>query len=181
MFLYSDLEQEIVNKLNAYYTLNCKDEQNNVLFEARTFPETDEEMKALVEDAYRRAITVICYNESVFNEPSININQVIQEETVSLYVVFFNTGFREADGLARQLAFTQKCLLGFTPQHCSDRIVLKTCKKTDWGNLEIRDTLTITTKKRIAQSENFDADDLGVLENDLDGLGAFKKQNVLQL
>jgi thioredoxin-related protein len=63
MFLYSNLEQELVDKLNAYYALNCKDEQNNVLFEARSFPETDEEMKALAEDAYEKPNIINAINE----------------------------------------------------------------------------------------------------------------------
>lgn len=180
MFLYSDLEQELVDKLNAYYAANCKDEDENVLFEARTFPESDNEMKSLVENTYEKPITVICYNESSFIDPSININQVIQDESILIYVVFFNTGFTGNDGMAKQIAATQQSILGYTPAHCSSRIVFKTCKKMDWGNLSVRDTLTIQVNKKILQSENFDTDELGVGENDTIGLSEFKQETVLQ-
>lgn len=112
---YGTLEIELVDLLNAFFVTNGVDH----LFEAIPIPQNQSEQ----ERPFIKGTISVQYFKSDY-QPSLNINQVAQAETVTLRFTFQTTNLRMTDGFYNLLDFTKKCLLGYKPTDAVTRLVI---------------------------------------------------------
>jgi len=112
---YGQLETEITNRLNDYFTsLSVSN-----LFEAKPIPENDSEgIRAFI-----KGTVYIQYLKSSY-QPTQSLNSVSQPETIILRLTFDVQNLRQANGFYNLIDHVKKSLLGYRPSNATTRLVI---------------------------------------------------------
>ena len=147
MSFYIDLQDELVDRLNAWFLAKT------LVFKAVSMPETDAEGQDIL-DTYRDTpIACVTYNDSVYKD-SDNVNHVVQGEVVSVAILLINYLVSSDTGIYEMQSQINQCLLGFNPSNCSKRLMLQKFQKVDWSNFGIYNTIFFNTERPVVQYDD---------------------------
>lgn len=114
---YGTAENEIVTRLNTYFTTNDVDN----LYEAALMPETEAEFKTFYANFTKARAAVQFIDTSP--QPSQSISSTVQEEIVRFRLCFEARKLRGAGGLYNMMELVKLSLIGYKLTNC-DRLSL---------------------------------------------------------
>ena len=120
---YDSLETEIVDVLKSYFAgvprTNPADGSLDTLFIVRRIPDNPAE---LVQE-YDKALVNVAYSGSTYG-PARSAPVIVQEETISLSLVFQCNTMKGEGGGWQFVTHCKKALLGYKPTEAIDKLVL---------------------------------------------------------
>lgn len=112
---YEALEQELVNRLNAYFT----DKGIEAQFGARRMPENDDEYKRVGSKPFVN----VHYADSSFDKPT-STSAIHQTETITISFYVQARQLRGENGAHKLIGHINTCILGYRPQNARTRMFI---------------------------------------------------------
>lgn len=140
MLLYGDLETELAAKVNTYLTANAL----TAAMTAIEMPENENEMQAVMRGTVTKTIVMIGYNGGGYGD-TIATNHVSQDETIGIRCIFMGPQNRGATGVYAMIRAVKLALLGYQPQNCFKRLVIKKYDLAEFQNFGVQSFIDFET------------------------------------
>ena len=147
MSFYEDLQNELKNRLNAWFVAN------SLVFKAITMPDSESGMQELFAKYRDTPLVIVRYNESVFHETD-SVNHVNQDEIVQMTFIIFSNKALGATGTLEAFENLNLCLLGYNPINCSKRLTFSKFVPVDWEGMGIFNTAYMNTERPVIQLDD---------------------------
>lgn len=134
---YGTLETELATRLNEYFADNSVDD----LFEAVEIPQNEAEQNRPLQ----KARVTVQYFTSTYQPPAAT-DVVVQSETVIIRLTFEARALRTEGGFYNLVNHTKKCLLGYKPVHCTQKLVIDKYDMVFYENNTISPYLDLKTE-----------------------------------
>jgi len=151
MLDYGLLEDEIVSRLNDRFVKESV--TDNFLSVVR--PENEADIKKV----YEKGVAFVAYADSLFTN-SQSIDQVVQRETVKIRVFMVTDNLRGDNGHYKLNRWVKLSLVGYQPNHCSNRLYISDYKEISYDNGRWSCMLEFTTETSLGQ-ESYDEPIIG--------------------